>query len=263
MQIRGICMQMNDDSIPRMGSPDTIFERLLEYINEYDKDWKNVIKGASEEQIERLREIAKIRRWTDDFPVEYLTYLRKMGVSDGGMCGKFCEGVGDIDSIIELYQDYEIYEPTTTDYPYFSFYDRNTIGEQLSFSLAPGAEKTIVYAWRGMIEGIFGESFEKFLFQSAFTAYERYSSSVYFSASGEQVGAKIRGDRIVPTLDQICMRYGLKKSWMSDHKRYIARGGHINLAIEHDVGICGTITGDDGERLNMIYQEFVRYFGAG
>lgn len=132
----------------------------------------------------------------------------------------------------------------------------------MSFSLEPAAKKTIVYAWRGIIEGIFGESFEKFLFQSAFTAYEKYDFSVYFSASEVQVGVKIKQGKIVPALDQICIKYNMKKSWMSDYMRYIARGKYINFVVNHDVGIWGMIKGNDKEKVNLIYHEFVRYFGV-
>lgn len=107
------------------------------------------------------------------------------------------------------------------------------------------------------------ESFEKFLFHAAFIAYERYKFSIDFSVSEVELNAKMEHDKIIPTLDQICIKYGLKKSWISDYVRYIAQGENINFIVKYHSDICGIVTGDDKRRVNLIYQEFVGYFGVG
>lgn len=49
-------MQIKNRKMPPEGSEMDLYERLEEYITPVDREWKTRTKGASEEEIEELRE---------------------------------------------------------------------------------------------------------------------------------------------------------------------------------------------------------------
>lgn len=252
-------MQINSNDIPRKGDESSVIGRLIEYIDYYNDKWKYQIEGASEEQIQQLRDKVNIKQWADDFPKSYLCYLRAMGNNDGGLCNGFLEGKGCISEIIDLYTEYEEYEPDTIKYPFFSFYNA-TFRDDLFFSLLPNEKRAVVNVWEGRIEKIFCESFEKFLFQAAYYTFEKYKNKRRFSVAPAKM--KIHSQFVETILKKICIEFGLKRSWISDDLRYIARGNKISFVISTEHGVWGTITGDDEYLVQQIIDCFIGYFGV-
>ena len=74
----------------------------------------------------------------------------------------------------------------------------------------------------------------------------------------------MKPNMIVPTLDKICLEYGLKKCWISDYRQYVAKGNDASFIVNHeyDGGTYGRITAQDKKAAESIFKDFVRYFGV-
>lgn len=55
----------------------SFFERLLDYIKRFDSNWENVIKGASNEKIDKYLHLATQNNKQLVIPQEYIIYLKK------------------------------------------------------------------------------------------------------------------------------------------------------------------------------------------
>ncbi len=73
---------MKDRVFPRQGTDKDLFERLSEYISYFDKNWKDKIEGASDEEIEKFQNIYKIVDKDFKIPESLYMYLKNMGKKD-------------------------------------------------------------------------------------------------------------------------------------------------------------------------------------
>lgn len=106
------------------------------------------------------------------------------------------------------------------------------------------------------------ESFEKMIFQAAFKIYEVFPNQLDFGVSIAGLKEKIQPDKVYTTLEALCLKYGLSKLWISDDKWYMAKGENINFWVCCDIAMYGRITGEDKEKLNVLYKDFETLFGV-
>ena len=92
---------------PKSGKKDDLFDRLKEYIDQFDQEWKNNILGTSDEKILELIKYSKVRECGFDLPDDYIIYLKRMGENDGNLLKYSISAETNINEVIDLYLYYE------------------------------------------------------------------------------------------------------------------------------------------------------------
>lgn len=247
---------------PEQGKCDSIFARLSHYIGLFDNTWKEQIRPASAEQIKKLREVSQLGRYNIELPRAYKIYLEMMGVDDGGLLSKFFNGgTADIEDIIQIYNNLYESEPEALDTPYQIIFWCDW-GGNVFIDLSGNHGDNILVVYQGETYNVVSESFEKMIFQAAFKTYEVFSNQLDFGVSIAGLREKIQPDKVHTTLEALCLKYGFIKLWISDSKWYMARGENINFWVCCDIAMYGRITGEDKEKLNVLYKDFETLFGV-
>lgn len=97
---------MKERIFPRKGTNKDLFERLVEYISYFDKDWINKIEGATDKEIEKLENIFK--RIEKDFklPEQLYIFLKNIGKNNGNLLFSWDCYYCNIDDIINFNKMY-------------------------------------------------------------------------------------------------------------------------------------------------------------
>ena len=237
---------------PKSGKKDDLFDRLKEYIDQFDQEGKNNILGTSDEKILELIKYSKVRECGFDLPDDYIIYLKRMGENDGNLLKYSISAETNINEVIDLYLYYEE-EPDETIDP-----EKILIGFNSETSIVYQMEirkgKSIYIGTEDGIEGgghnkasIISTTFEKFMFQSAMKRYEKRKLpySYYFAISKidvDKVIAQLQQKDIYSYLDKLCQKYLLVKSWLTDEWNYIAMSEKSTLYLEYEYRIQGFIS---------------------
>jgi len=238
---------MNNTRKPEQGNTDNLFQRLSDYISQFDKTWIERIKPASPESIELLINLSGIRKWNRSFPKSYQIYLEKMGTDDGGFLSSALGAYTDIGTIIEFYQEYSECKPEVFEFPFFLFFSLE-MGGGLAFDLS-GKNKDAVMEFDGWkFSSFFSESFEKMIFQSAFSHFEKNKYCLTFNASScfSEIG------------NSILNKYGFEKAWFSDFNNLIGLKTDVCFETQTAGGVFGRIIGDNKNLIDEIMKFIIK-----
>lgn len=257
------------EMFPRMGNDNDMFERLSEYIDAFDKTWKERIKPASKEQIERLKNESQLKKYVDDFPKSYLTFLESMGVEDGGLLSDYLIGTVNIDVMIDVYKEYQQFDQEIYETPYLSFFLYSTGGE-VSIDLSGKPIGNIFVTEAGEVANMISESFEKLLFQAAFQQFESFKYWVGFSASQNDLYNALKKQKmedrenVFEEIEKIGEKNNLKKAWFSDMIYNIMLGTNLSFVVKKSFagGVAGFVTGEETKAVEQIANEIVNLTGA-
>lgn len=250
--------------IPKEGNRDNLFERLFEFIEMYDTDWKNRIKPASENAINQLVESSEIIKHNVDIPVIYRMFLEKMGENDGGLLSEVLLGETQIYEILELLEDYHKYDPDYFESLIFPFCIQET-GLELSFDLSSNNQDSVWVTEGSEVFRKTSENFEKFLFQCAFKKFVYFNVRISYGASKkilEETMEKANISDIFEELNRIINKYGIIKAWFSDFEHYIGIGSNIAFYMEYHNGVVGEIRGENDTEVNNLLTDIINITGA-
>ena len=234
---------------PRQGNNEDLFQRLSEYISFFDKSWVNRIKPASQESIERLKQVSEFDKWNKEFPKEYHIFLEHMGNDDGGLLSETLMGKTAIEKIIEVCEDEKEVDLDPFNSPYFLFFN-DYLARELSFDLNKDTKYSIV----NQSLKVEAETFEKLLFQCAFRRFELYNNWVFAFQNQNE-----RNPNLFCAIDGITKKYNMQKAWFSDEQNYIALGenyGFCIINIDAKESITGSVTGNNQEIVNELCNTF-------
>lgn len=257
-------MQINNEESFFTRSSEKIFRELYNYIDKFDKSWKERIKPASNSSIESLKSVAEIQKWCSDFPESYRIFLETMGENDGGLLSKSLIGTSNIMKIIELYEEFHKFYPNVFDVPYFTFFQKE-MGEELAFDLSAVGKSNILETDCGEVINVCSENFEKLLFQSAFHGFERFNTYIEVSGSLNELKKKIcnlENGEMFDIMEEIVVQCGLKKVWFSDKNHYIATGAETGLYMEREIGMYGFVTSNNTKLAKKLAKELTKHIGV-
>lgn len=257
-------MQINDKELLRPQNGEEMFQELYNYIDRFNKKWKETIRPASKESMESLKAVAEIQKWCSDFPESYRIFLETMGENDGGLLSKSLIGTSNIMEIIDLYEEFHKFYPNVFDVPYFTFFQKE-MGEELAFDLSAVGKSNILETDCGEVINVCSENFEKLLFQSAFYGFERFNTYIEVSGSLNELKKKIcnlENGEMFDIIEEIVVQCGLKKVWFSDKNHYIATGAEIGLYMEREIGMHGFVTSNNTKLAKKLAKELTKHIGV-
>ena len=97
---------MKERIYPRKGTNKDLFERLVEYISYFDKEWINKIEGATDEEIEELENIFKKIDKNFKLPEQLYIFLKNIGRNNGKLLYEDGLCICDIDDMLEFNNGY-------------------------------------------------------------------------------------------------------------------------------------------------------------
>ncbi len=243
--------------IPAQGPLDTLFKRLVDYIEPDYPEWPSMIQPASTAQIKQLYEAAHLGEIGRDFPPAYRIFLEHMGADDGGLITEW-DGFGldiSVDKLIDFHQDLfcpDGFSDSWQPDPHWLCFLHHWTDCELYFDLHQGENPTI-YLGQEKPE-YFSSCFENYLFQKAFYQIQKrlYSAQVDYGTSQLQMEFWLRrqagvrdvtasfSDKRQPwlsdtpgnslgLLEQILEPFGLQKLWFSDAANYIGVCGDVSV----------------------------------
>lgn len=258
-------MQIIDNELIQPENEIEVFQKLYNYMERFNRKWKETIRPASKESMELLKSISKIEKWCNDFPQLYKMFLETMGEDDGGLLSISLIGTGNIKEIIDLYQEFQEFYPNVFDMPYFTFF-QNEMGMELAFDLRDAKKGNILEMDCGEKICVNSESFEKLLFQSAFNGFERFNTYIEIGGSLNQLKNGLNNNlerkEIFDIVDKIIAQYELRKVWFSDKNHYIAIGEDSGLYMEKKMGILGFVTSDNTKFAKELVDELIKNIGV-
>lgn len=246
------------------GQMEDIYIKLFEFIDKYDTGWKHKIKPATEEQIEKLLEISRIREHNWQLPQVYRQYLEIMGQNDGGLLSKIMLGETDINNIIDIFAEYDIYDPEFFEKGVFPFCSQDT-GVELAFVYKTEADQGIWRTEGGQVFDRESESFEKLLFQCAFMKFVFHRLTISYGTAQSDLNVAMKRNNISNlflVVNEIAEKYGMSKAWFSDERYYVGMGKNIVFYMKYDGAACGRISGENEQEVNNLFHEIKAIAGA-
>lgn len=243
--------------IPKEGSPETVFSRLSEYINQVDKKWINKIKPASSKDLKKLKEICNIKNIGTEIPKTYFEYISNMGVFDGGLL------------LNMIYADYSIYDAIElnedtlddNDINFYKFYigiSEADVEYYLKFNIDGSYVITCDYDECHNISP-YSNDFEKFLFLSAYLHNEeKYLSEkfdIYINFEKDNKNLNIDNILKSDTLLKYITENNFEKFWFSDDYNFVAYKKQISFILSKRDNIVGSIYGTDKLEIQKISRE--------
>lgn len=222
-------MPNGNDILPNQGAPDSIVARLMGYVEKFDKEFSEKIRGASKDEIFRLEELSGLRRPIGEISPTYLAFIQGMGVDDGGLLSKNLKIKSDIISLINYYEDCIRLEPETlnVELPVVATYMG---GDQVSLNNSkefPGVE--VIETSDGEFQEILSASWENLLMQAAFLKVEPLRLAYGCWASSSENSAKnsirfnINGTQSASfEVHKFAKEMQLEVTWFSDERRVCA-----------------------------------------
>lgn len=269
--------------MPKEGSEIDIWERLQEYIIPVDKEWRNKVIGATEQEIEELREKSGLKERNIEFPKAYLEFAKRMGKEDGGLLDDRLVGIGSISDILNMYREEEENEQYRKRY----IYPYDEMVEELKEELLEEEKEEFCFyffwneigMWYGINlednkndyiqndEGeIISENFEKLLFQCAISKYENKYYMFYSEFSACTISLEraieLNGEEIEEVIDGIIKKYDLKKAWFSDDWNSIVYSDMLTIYIDKTSSLNGSICSNNKIILKEIEKEIFTKLGA-
>lgn len=257
-----------DSRIPEQGDNSDLFERIFNYISNFDNNWINRIQPAAEEDINLLTKLSGIEKIGLKLPQCYQIFLNYMGEKDGGiLTGK--EGSCSIKEIIKLYQEIHKYEPENLNPQYLLFFNV-TLGSQIAFDLGSPENPNLVDFDCGKAYEVRSESLEKLIFESIFFKYVKDKYTIYFGGSGNSLNKALSKNRsphsnIFKIIEETAEQYNFKKVWISEEERYFGINETASIYIWRNglkTGVGGHITGVNRKDVLELSKLFAAKVGA-
>lgn len=252
-------MPIKSNLIPSIGDCTNLFERLSKYISKFDEKWIDEIEPAKIEDIDTLKNLTQINKYNYHFPKEYEIYLKYMGQDDKGLLKTQLPGYASVSEIIDTYEGIHEEEPATLSDKYIHFFQTELFYGQLSFDFTQTDNPQIVMTDEdSQFVSYFADSFEKFLFQCAFSKYERlnYDKSIIFAGSSSMLKEAIKRHNesdVFDIIEKFSETYDFQRAWFSDLTHHIGFKEGISFYIEHrDNSLCGFIAGDLNKQIDNI-----------
>jgi len=237
----------------RKCNTDTLFNRLEQYISPVNSEWSNKLKPASQEKIEKVLRISRVKEAKYHLPKKYLEYLKYMGEGDGDLLSYALHANTDLDTIYSVYEGkkedpFDIIEPNR-----YIFAFNTDVGVEYYITTKENGEQIIV-SGNDKRYGMeyFSENFEKLMFQTAYDVYERkYNKYQYYLGTNritldntlERLGIGI--DNIFQMVDGVVQKYGFRKIWFSDAYHYYAFKENLSFGLRRDMALSGYVFGND------------------
>lgn len=241
----------NKSNFPQPGTVDNLFERLADYISQFDPTWIGRIQGVSDDDIKRLAELTGLQETGLEYPKSYQIYLHHMGKDDGELIEPPLI-FRSFDWVCDFYEEIKEIDPTTLNSQILTVAGFMT-GDQLSFDLRPplGAEPELYVTADGEFFEFYSESWEKLLFQYAALKFEilRFRINLSFNASKQSLIEADSPQRVQKTID-ILTRFsadeGFTPAWFNDRVHYCAFRDDLFIWVDFINGsnlvmsICGS-----------------------
>lgn len=233
---------------------DDLFKNLYDYIEPFDPDWKKRIKPASKEKMDSYRKSAEclLGSYIERIPASYLKFLELMGEDDGGLFSQY--SYTNINKVIEWLDEELLYEDEDIDIeekmlPFYIGTDIVTFVKWID--LEKEDNKRILGIYDDDYESFIkvSESFEKYLFQSAFENITEYEFKEYFSLRKSDVHEIAKYQNTTPKklykeMKHYIEEYGIKEKWFSEPYYYFGESKDTTFCIEYDCDgdISGKVT---------------------
>ena len=232
---------------------DELFQKLYDYIESFEADWKKYIKPASNELIEKLIEVTKVGEYAKRIPASYLKYLELMGEYDSGLISELRIGGVPVrvSALINVLKS-TIYDKDLGK-KRFPFAVDTTIERIMFFDLTKENSEEVWYKGGNKIIRL-SESFDKFMFQRVFDTIVHYKYAIYnmiieerFDMAAEE--QNIEKDELYKKVIQEIEEHGIKEAWFSDPNYYRGEGDGIAIGIEYYGGISCKIVSETKEKI--------------
>lgn len=249
--------------LPKKGDIKTLYERLMQYVSQYDVEWESRIEGVSEEELQFLLNTQKCHEKVFQYPEDYIIYLRKMGKNDDGLIQNMFWGnvSGNFDFInanLQWLNKEEWYMKKTN---MMLFASDEEVGV-MYFMYLSAQDKYVIgcepSADTDEVEQV-SSTVEKMLFQSAFKKYERYNYSYIRHLLGTKEDKNV--DKLFEKVRNICEKYDLIQCWISDDANFYFRGEKCALWINTFDMIEGDIFSIDESMINDILADIAKITG--
>lgn len=242
-----------------LSKPENLIEDLIEYINSFDVDWKDRLRGCSEKKIKKLIDVSSIEYNGYKLPESYINYLRYMGEDDGGLLGNLYAGYYSIDILIEDYPDWrsDKYGYVELENSQFAFF----IGEMSNepIYIMEFIDKTNYYI--SINGGKYIESFDKFLYRMALQQQNflksegkildfEYMMNFWINDNEDEKMINSIGENILKIIENIGNKYNYKRLWFSDKWAYLAQKEKGIMESKIDNKFFGRVRCND---INEIY----------
>jgi hypothetical protein len=181
-------------------------EELLEFISRYRPQFAREIRGATEEEIVQLEELAG-----EPLPPQYRSFLEIMGADPGpfSFSNDDAMTVADITYYYRERQRGETKSPP--DCVVIAWGGTEYEEQQLSLEQGPAATSRVLVSSDEQILELYADSFEKLLFRRAFVQYPLLLSS----SRGVYTGHAI--EHQVEIAADIARADAFREHWFSDH----------------------------------------------
>lgn len=255
---------INDIFVFKKGEVCDLFERLFEFIDSFDAQWKYTVKPAADALIDKLLEVSQVTKYNRNIPQSYYLFLKIMGEYDGGLLSDTLHGITDINYIIRLFENYHTYDPSFFNKGIFPFckYD---MGIELAFDLKEESQQSVWDTEGGEVFEKYAESFEKLLFQCAFRKFVTFREKLSFGSSHnltKEAMEKNNISNLFEKIDEMANKCGISKTWFSDFRTYIGIGKGAAFYISYNSGVVGQIRGQNDKVVHDLFDGIQNFTGA-
>lgn len=244
---------------------DKLFERLYDYIELFNKNWKERIEPASRELIEEFIELTHVGEYAEKIPASYLKYLELMGEEDFYLISEMScigETTTGVSTLIEGLNRYEYEQELEKKRFPFSISPEN--GYIMFFDLAKENSEEVWYKSRTRIVRL-SESFDKLMFQRVFDTMIHYKYTIYSTIiegtaymvkKDQNIGNRELYKEIIRKMEN----HGIKETWFSDPNYYRGEEEDIAISIEYYGDISCEIKSKSIEKLESIKEELTNIY---
>lgn len=222
------------------GDPNTLAQRVIEYVSKFDRGFRSRIRPVEDALFEDYLAIGRLKDGGGTLPESYRSFATSMGLDAGGLF-KPIKVVSEIEVILQLYKDYEKFEPEAirSNFPIVAKY---TIGDQISLDLSSGPDPQVVETTDFDCAEFLSSSWEHFVLQAAalYVELRRLPRGMWCSRPARP-GFSTK--ETSAALDFVLTRWKLTRSWLSDERHY--------LAMSQDTGIYADLSLDGSLYLKL------------
>jgi hypothetical protein len=227
---------LKNNYLPKEGTLDSLFDRLVAYVTEVDKSWPKRVKPATEEAINKLVKLSRIEEKNYDLPKSYKILLNNLGEDDGGIISKHMLANTSISEICEYYEEENKYEPEAIN-PEMLVFGLFNMGGQLSLDLTCTNEPRVIVSDDGEFMESCSENIEKFAFQNAFPQCEKIRFPIFASYGGSEVMLRQalennQVNNIFDVVEKYAIEYQFKTAWFSDQHHFVGQRDDASFIVE-------------------------------
>lgn len=223
-------------------------EAFLDYVSQFDKDFRKRIRGATHEEIAHLEKL-----YGSQLPDLYKRFLLAMGHSNRELALAY-QGSTDIDQIIGYYK----YAGTDEEYPpppnsLIIGTGDISVGD-ICLLFKRQKEPSVFFCQEGELTHLYSESLQKLLYRCAFSAHKLKLFPVKKIFTGDPK------DKLIQTAHEILSAMGFDLQWFSDEIAICAErpGAAVFIEKYEHTGIWINISAQNYENADQIGNTFTR-----